>query len=87
MIENQEMMNQTEGMLDPQNYPTKKYRPSDNEVLRAYQIQIRFLNRGCIVSVGCKEIAFEDHTSAMLALNHYVNNPYEEQENWRKLLD
>lgn len=64
-----------------------KYRPSNNEVLREYEIRIRFLNRGCVVGVGCKEIAFEDHTNAMAAINAYVANPWEEQQKWRKVLD
>ena len=64
-----------------------EYRPPNNEALREYELNIRFLNRGCIVRVGCKEIAFEDHTNAMAAINAYVANPYEEQKKWRKLLD
>lgn len=65
----------------------KEYRPSNLEVLREYEISIRFLSRGCIVKVGCKEIAFEDHTNAMAQINAYVNNPWEEQKKWRKILD
>ena len=64
-----------------------KYRPSNNEALREYEIRIRFLNRGCVVRVGCKEIAFEDYTNAMVAINAYVANPWEEQKKWRKILD
>lgn len=66
---------------------TKEWRPSDNEALRDHEIRIRFLHRGCIVSVGCKEIAFEDHTNAMATINAYVANPWEEQQKWRKILD
>ena len=65
----------------------QEYRPSNKEALREYELNIRFLNRGCIVRVGCKEIAFEDHTNAMAAINAYVNNPWEEQKKWRKILD
>jgi hypothetical protein len=71
-----------------QHYAQKEeWRPTAKEALREYEINIRFLNRGCIVRVGCKEIAFEDYTSAMLAINKYVNSPWEEQQRWRKLLD
>ena len=83
MIENHAMMEETTSMPEPQ----KEYRPSNNEVLRLYPIEIKFLDRGCIVHVGCKSIAFEHHTSAMVAINHYVKNPYEEQVRWGKLLD
>lgn len=65
----------------------KEYRPSNLEVLQEYEINIRFLSRGCIVKVGCKDIAFEDHTNAMAAINAYVANPWEEQEKWRKILN
>ena len=32
----------------------KEWRPSKEQALREYQINIRFLSRGCIVRVGCK---------------------------------
>lgn len=65
----------------------KEYRPSNSEALRDYEIIIKFVNRGCIVSVGCKSIAFESVLSAMKEINEYVNNPYENQNKWRALLD
>jgi hypothetical protein len=67
----------------------KEYRPSNLEVLREYEISIRFLDRGCIVKVGCKEIAFEDITKAMAEINDYVlgGNTYEAQKKWRKILN
>lgn len=68
-------------------HPVEEYRPSNKEALREYEIRIKFLNRGCIVSVGCKDIAFEDPTNAMAAVNAYVANPWEEQKKWRKILD
>jgi hypothetical protein len=65
----------------------KEYRPSNNEALREYEIRIRFLNRGCVVNVGCKEIAFESVEKAMEEINNYVTNPYDQQQKWRKILD
>lgn len=56
------------------------------ECLRDYEINIKFLNRGCIVNVGCKAIAFESVDSAMLEINNYVSNPYETQKKWRKII-
>ena len=64
-----------------------EYKPSRGEALREYEISIRFLNRGCVVSVGCKSIAFESVEVAMNAINDYVANPYEKQKEWRKSLD
>ena len=65
----------------------KEWRPSNAEALREHDLRIRFLNRGCIVSVGCKDIAFEDPIKAMEAVNVYVANPWDEQQKWRKILD
>jgi hypothetical protein len=66
----------------------KEYRPSKQEALKHYEINIRFLDRGCIVTVGCKEIPFEDVSRAMAEINEYVTgDTYEIQKKWRKLLD
>jgi hypothetical protein len=68
--------------------PAKEWRPSNQEVLREYELNIRFLHRGCVVQVGCKSIAFEDVTKAMAELNEYVSgDTWEVQQKWRKLLD
>jgi hypothetical protein len=67
---------------------TKEWRPSNQEALREYEIRINFLHRGCIVHVGCKQIAFEDVTKAMGEINAYVTgDTWEVQQKWRKLLD
>lgn len=72
---------------EPQMEKVSEYRPSNNEALREFEINIRFLSRGCVVRVGCKEIAFEDVASAMTAINAYVANPWDEQQKWRKILN
>jgi hypothetical protein len=59
---------------------------SNKECLREYEVNIRFFNRGCLVRVGCKEIAFEKIEDAMKELNEYVTNTYDVQEKWRKIL-
>jgi hypothetical protein len=77
-------------MPDPRDEPKRsveEYKPSNKEALREYEIRIKFLNRGCVVSVGCKEIAFEDPKEAMAAINAYVATPWSEQQKWRKILD
>jgi len=63
------------------------YKPSNAEALREYEISIRFLSRGCVVRVGCKEIVFENVKEAMIALNQYVESPYLKQQEWRKILE
>jgi hypothetical protein len=66
---------------------TGEYKPSNRQVLQEYEIKLQFLSRGCIIHVGCKSIAFETIESAMKELNEYVNNSYETQKKWRKILD
>jgi hypothetical protein len=65
----------------------KEYRPSNQQVLQEYELKIQFLSRGCVIHIGCKAIAFETIESAMKEVNEYVNNTYETQKKWRKLLD
>ncbi len=64
-----------------------EYKPSNIEALREYEICIRFLSRGCIIRVGCKEVPFENVKEAMIALNQYVESPYLKQQEWRKILE
>jgi hypothetical protein len=66
---------------------TEDRRPSRNEALQLYDIRIKFLSRGCIVSVGCKEIAFQDLSDAIHEINKYFTCPYETQQEWHKILD
>ena len=65
----------------------EEYKPSNKEALLNHELSIRFLNRGCIVRVGCKEIAFSDNEEAITELSKYFNAPYETQKSWRKILD
>jgi hypothetical protein len=65
----------------------KEYIPKKQELLREYEIRLRFLSVGCVVSVGCKEIPFRSVTEAMDELNKYVENPYEVGKKWHKLFN
>jgi hypothetical protein len=65
---------------------SQEYIPLKEEALREYEIKIRFLSRGCIVSVGCKEIPFETIDTAMTELNAYVSEPWKMQKKWREIL-
>jgi hypothetical protein len=62
----------------------KQWQPSRQECLREYEVKIRFLTLGCIVSVGCKEIPFTTIKEGMEALNQYVAKPYETRQIWEK---
>ncbi len=71
----------------PMEETSKEYKPKKQEILRDYEINIRFLSVGCIISVGCKQIPFRSVKEAMDELNKYINNPYEEREKWFKIID
>ena len=74
-------------MEDKMPEPCQEYKPTNQQVLQEYELNIQFLSRGCVVRVGCKSIAFETVESAMKEVNEYVNNTYETQKKWKKLLD
>lgn len=64
-----------------------EYKPNKQQILRDYEINIRFLSVGCVVRVGCKEIPFRRVSEAMEELNKYVENPYEETKKWNIVFD
>lgn len=84
-------MNNTEQDLSVQvreeQVNVREYKPSNLQCLREYEVSIRFLSRGCIVRVGCKEIAFENVGEAIKELNEYVNNTYDIQRKWCQILE
>ncbi len=79
-------MNTLESVPQEESAIMQEYGPSNKQWLREYEIIIRFLSRGCVVRVGCQEIAFESAEEAMKELNEYVSNTYETQQKWRKTL-
>ena len=73
-------------MAERESY-SKEYIPNKQQILREYEINIRFLSVGCVIRVGCKEIPFTNVGEAMEELNKYVSNPYEEQKRWNKIFE
>lgn len=65
----------------------KEYVPKRQELLREFEIGIRFLSIGCVIRVGCKEIPFTNVNEAMTELSNYVANPYEEGKKWNKIFN
>ena len=63
-----------------------EYIPPANEVRRRHDIRIEFLDKGCVVRVGCKSIAFNDYEEAMKELNAYVKDPIAAYKKWGKEL-
>jgi|LauGreDrversion4_2_1035121.scaffolds.fasta_scaffold163500_3 hypothetical protein len=63
-------------------HKTVAYRPSRIEALRTYNINIKFLDRGVTVSVGCKEIAYESVESFTKSFIAYMDDPFSVQKSW-----
>lgn len=40
-----------------------------------YEISIKLLTKGCIVSVGCKSFAFQDYNEALREIDNWLTNP------------
>lgn len=62
----------------------KEWKPSRQECLREYEVGIKFLTLGCIISVGCKQIPFTTIKEGMEALNEYIARPWETRQIWEK---
>ena len=43
--------------------------------LKSHSVEINFFDRGCVVRVGCKGIAFESVEEAMAELVAYTKDP------------
>ena len=43
--------------------------------LKNYDVQINFVDRGCVIKVGCKSFAFESVEEAMAELEAYTKDP------------
>jgi len=65
----------------------KEYRRSKVEILKEYEVSLRFLSVGVVVRVGCKDIAFTTIKEAMEAVNKYVESPFEESRRWREIFE
>ena len=45
------------------------------EILKNWEIQIQILDKGCVVRVGCKSIAFVSIEAAYKEIGRYIENP------------
>jgi hypothetical protein len=57
------------------------------DYLRDHEISIRFLSLGCIVRVGCKEIAFTSIDKAIQEVNDYIANPKQSTDKYNKIFN
>lgn len=61
--------------------------PPRQYFLQEHEVHIKFFSRGCMVSVGCRTVAFESVKEAMRALQAYVENPLETKDYWYEVFD
>jgi hypothetical protein len=80
-------LNNSKYLYDDEVLTSKEYIRPRMDSLRDYEINIRFLSLGCIVRVGCKEIAFTSITEAMQEVNEYVANPRLLEQKYNKLIN
>lgn len=64
----------------------KEYKPSKQQALSQYEINIQFMSRGCVIRVGCKTIPFSSTEEAIAELQKYFDNPYDVQQQWSNQL-
>ncbi len=72
---------------EPQNPRPLYLKETRNEMLKSWEINIKFFSVGCVVNVGCKSIAFESIDKMMKELQSYVEHPYEAREKWDKIIE
>jgi hypothetical protein len=65
----------------------ERYKPTKQETLRDYRIEIEFLSVGCVIRVGCKSVPFSTVKEGMEALNAYVKDPIELRKIWEERFD
>lgn len=70
----------------PSQLLAKEYKPSKQEALSRWEINIQFMSRGCVIRIGCKTIPFSSTEEAIAELQKYFENPYEMSEEWNKKL-
>lgn len=68
----------------PEPMLTKPNSLTSQQLLSEYEIRIRFLAKGCVVSVGCKELAFSSVEEAMSHVQNYVQDPRTIGDYWKK---
>lgn len=66
---------------------TEKFDHLTSEQLKKrWNITIEPLDRGCIVQIGCKRIAFEDYGNALASINQFYSKPHDTVKQWRDIL-
>lgn len=65
----------------------QEYRPKRQDMLREYELKVKFFSVGCVVTVGCKEIAFATVDEAAAEIHDYLKDPYESHKRWNDIFN
>ena len=60
---------------------------SKMDLLRDYSVEIRAVSRGCLVRVGCKEIAFSSLEEGLKEVQDYYSDPHKSYAKWTRILE
>jgi len=75
------------GLIQHEEYLQEEYlKERKQHALSLHDINIKFLSRGCVITVGCRSIPFTTINQGMNALREYVNSPIESRKAWEEVL-
>jgi hypothetical protein len=63
----------------------KDYKEPRMETLRNWEVTIKVLTVGCIISVGCKAIAFTSLDEGLKELQEYFKDPSAARAKWSEI--
>lgn len=71
---------------NPQQYVETFDHLTNEQLKKRWNITIEPLDRGCIVVIGCKRIAFEKYEDAIANISLFYSSPRIVIEEWRGIL-
>ena len=71
----EEMPQCLEGPTEPCESKEQREQRRRLEILKRWEISIHVLDRGCVVKVGCKSIAFTSIEAGYKEIGRYLENP------------
>jgi hypothetical protein len=63
----------------------KEYERTPGDILKENEVNIRVLDSGVLIRVGCKSIAFNSLEDALVHVNLYFKDPVTSYKKWTKL--
>jgi hypothetical protein len=57
------------------------------DLLRDHTVEIRTVSRGCIVRVGCKEVAFSSLEEGLKEVQDFYSDPHKSYTKWTRIFE